>query len=92
MPKGTSVSVWLYTNTRSTQAHCATAMSVVCFRGMDRPPRRPSFAVTTHLDRASRMRSRRESAEKPAKTTLQQQRRRRRGEWVTAVTSSSERW
>jgi hypothetical protein len=47
-----------------------TASSTVRLSGMVLPPRRPSSAVITALQRASLMRSRRLSAENPANTTL----------------------
>ncbi len=66
---GTSLSVRRTTKTFSTRDRPSTALSTVAFRGMRLPPRRPSLAVKTTLQPASRMRSRSDSAEKPAKTT-----------------------
>ncbi len=45
------------------------AASLVSLSGIRLPPRNPSSAVNSSLQRASRMRSRRLSAEKPANTT-----------------------
>jgi hypothetical protein len=45
------------------------ARSTVFLRGIRFPPRKPSFAVTTMRQRASRIRSRRDSALNPPKTT-----------------------
>ena len=66
---GTSVSVRRATSTRSTSARPSIARSAVALSGMRLPPRRPSLAVTSSLQPASRMRLRSDSAEKPAKTT-----------------------
>ena len=66
---GTSVSVRRATSTEVTKARPSTARSTVVLSGIRLPPRRPSFAVTTSFAPASRMRSRSDSAEKPAKTT-----------------------
>ena len=57
------------TSTDSTKLIPSIARSTIFFSGMRLPPRTPSFAVTTTRHRASTMRSRRLSAEKPAKTT-----------------------
>ena len=45
------------------------ASSAIALSGMRRPPRMPSLAVISSVQRASRMRWRRLSAEKPANTT-----------------------
>ncbi len=45
------------------------ASSLIFLSGMALPPRSPSLAVIRILQPASRIRSRSESAEKPAKTT-----------------------
>jgi len=66
---GTSVSVRRATSTVSTIERPSMARSTVALSGMRRPPRRPSLAVTRTLHPASRIRSRSDSAEKPAKTT-----------------------
>jgi hypothetical protein len=65
----TSVSVRRATSTASIDAMPSIARSTVFLSGTFLPPRRPSFAVTTTLHRASMMRSRSESAENPPKTT-----------------------
>ena len=57
------------TKTFSTSDSPSTAWSTVALSGMRLPPRIPSLAVNTTLQPASRMRSRSDSAEKPAKTT-----------------------
>ena len=56
--------------TNFTVGQAITASSTVRLRGRIFPPRRPSSAVMTALQRASLMRSRRLSALNPAKTTL----------------------
>ncbi len=66
---GTSLSVRRTTKTFSTSDSPSTAWSTVALSGMRLPPRSPSLAVSTTLQPASRMRSRSDSAEKPAKTT-----------------------
>jgi hypothetical protein len=66
---GTSPSVRRATRTVSTMDMPSMARSTVFLRGTRFPPRRPSLAVTTTLQRASTMRSRSASAEKPPNTT-----------------------
>ncbi len=66
---GTSDSVRRATSTVSTSDRPSMARSTVFLSGTFFPPRRPSLAVTTSLQRASRMRSRNDSALKPPKTT-----------------------
>lgn len=55
--------------TCSTSGHSASAASTMDLVAMDLPPRLPSSVVMTTRDLASWTRSRRDSAEKPAKTT-----------------------
>jgi hypothetical protein len=63
------VSVRRATSTEPTKARPSTARSTVCLSGIVLPPRSPSLAVTTTFAAGVEMRSRSDSAEKPAKTT-----------------------
>ena len=63
------LSVRRATSTVSTSDMPSTARSTVFLSGIRLPPRRPSLAVTTTLQRASTMRSRSDSALKPPNTT-----------------------
>ncbi len=66
---GTSCSVRRATSTVSTIDMPSIARSTIALSGMRLPPRMPSLAVITTLQRASTMRSRSASAAKPPNTT-----------------------
>jgi hypothetical protein len=66
---GTSASVRRATSTVSTSDIPSIAWSTVRLSGMRLPPRIPSLAVTTILQRASTIRSRSDSELKPPNTT-----------------------
>ena len=57
------------TSTFSSPLHFFSASSVFFLRGIGRPPRTPSSAVTMNLESASTMRPARLSGEKPPNTT-----------------------
>ncbi|MNN05126.1 hypothetical protein D3C81_1178790 [compost metagenome] len=73
--QATSVPVRRTTNTLLTSGQLANALSTFCLSGMRLPPRRPSSAVITVRQSASRMRSRNASGEKPPNTT----------EWIAPI-------
>ena len=65
----TSPPVRLTTSTWRTPGQDSKALSVLAFKGIFRPPRRPSSAVMTNSDSQSWMRPAKASGEKPPKTT-----------------------
>ena len=67
--QGTGFPVRLRTSTCSTEGHSFKAASTIAFVAIVFPPRRPSSVVISKRDAQSRTRSRRDSAENPAKTT-----------------------
>ena len=67
--QGTWLPVRRRTRTCSTSGHSLIAASAITFVAIVFPPRRPSSDVMRMRDLQSWMRSRSDSAEKPAKTT-----------------------